>query len=104
MLESASDAKPSNYSRGDESARRLWLTQRTKANPWDQRTPNPEEESAGNTAKGDGQALQARTPDPAAPTLISQTDRLSLHPLGPQPIENPFASLIVNRLGLDTNT
>jgi hypothetical protein len=79
----------------------LWLTQRTKANPWDQRTPNPEEESAGNNAKSEGQAPQVPMREPAPPTLIGQTDRLSLHPLGPQPIENPFASLIVNRLGLD---
>lgn len=99
MLDPASDAKRSNYSREDDSTRRLWLTQRTKANPWDHRSSNPEEEAPNPTP---GQAPQGRKPEPAPPTLIGQTDRLSLNPIGPQPIENPFASLIVNRLGIDT--
>lgn len=99
MLEPTGDAKRSNYSREDDSARRLWLTQRTKANPWEHRSSNPEEEE---TRSPQVREIAGRKPEPAPLTLIAQTDRLSLQPLGPQPIENPFASLIVNRLGLDT--
>ena len=101
MLDPASDAKRSTYSREDDSTRRLWLTQRTKANPWDHRTPNPEEEAAGQP-QPQAPASPGRTPEPGPPTLIAQADRLSLNPVGPQPIDNPFASLIINRLGLDT--
>ena len=98
MLDSTGDAKRSNYSREDDSARRLWLTQRTKANPWDHRASNPEED---DTRSPQVREIAARAPEQAVPNLIAQTDRLSLEAGYNQPMENPFAKLILSRLNGD---
>ncbi len=93
MLDPSGDAKPANYSREDDSARRLWLTQRTKANPWDHRTDNPDGESAPAV-----QAASAIAPrEAAAPTLIPQQDQLQLEVRSAQQVENPFARLVLHR-------
>ena len=93
MLEPSGDAKHSTYSREDDSARRLWLTQRTKANPWEHRTPDAEDEQAA----GKLAAAAAKAPE-ALPTLIAQKDRLSLQVHEADVVENPFAKLVVHRI------
>lgn len=98
MLEPSGDAKRSAYSREDDSARRLWLTQRTKANPWEHRSKDPEDEEAQAPLVRE---IAARAPEKPARTTIGQTDRLKLDaPVGTQVVENPFAKLVLNRLQL----
>lgn len=92
MLEPSSDAKRSAYSREDDSARRLWLTQRTKVNPWEHRTPEGEDEQAQRPA------APASGGTGPLPTLIAQQDRLSLQAREAGRVENPFETLVVNRI------
>ncbi len=94
MLEPSGDTKRSAYSREDDSARRLWLTQRTKANPWDQRSNESEDEQPTSALVRE---IAARAPE-TLQTLIGQRDRLSLDAKGPQLVENPFAQLVLNRI------
>lgn len=92
MLDPANELSPRNYSREDESARRLWLTQRTKANPWTGRTPDEEED----------EDPEGRRRRPARPvfeqteTVIEQTDELALEASQP-PSLNPFDRLLIHR-------
>lgn len=96
MLEPSGDAKRSAYSREDDSARRLWLTQRTKANPWEHRTKDPEDDEAQAPLVRE---IAATAPEPPPRTTIGQTDRLKLEAsLGTQIVENPFAKLVLNRM------
>lgn len=94
MLDPSGDTKRSTYSREDDSARRLWLTQRTKANPWDHRSNDAEDEQPVSSLVRE---IAARAPE-ASKTLIHQRDRLSLDTQGPQLVENPFAKLVLNRI------
>lgn len=94
MLEPSGDAKRSAYSREDDSARRLWLTQRTKANPWEHRSNDAADEQPASSL---AREIAAHAPE-AVNTLISQRDRLSLEIQGPQLVENPFAKLVLNRI------
>ena len=94
MLDPSGDVKRSAYSREDDSARRLWLTQRTKANPWEHRSADAEEEQATSPLVRE---IAARAPE-APPTLISQQDQLSLQVHESELVENPFAKLVVHRI------
>jgi hypothetical protein len=77
-----------NYAKRDASAERLWLTQRTKANPWEHRASSEEDAPAGNQ----GQPAETQGRPPAAP-MIPQKDSLALE----APLENPFEVLIKHR-------
>ncbi|MEB3328870.1 MAG: hypothetical protein VKQ33_06525 [Candidatus Sericytochromatia bacterium] len=93
MLEPTNELSPRNYSREDESARRLWLTQRTKANPWEGRRPPDEEEERPDSEDGE---VPAAAPVPQ-PAVISQTDALRLERSSEGPAD-PFAALIIRRM------
>jgi hypothetical protein len=93
MLEPTNELTPRNYSREDESARRLWLTQRTKANPWEGRRP-PDEDNPG--AASEVREPASEVPETAA-AVIPQTDALLLE-ASKEALSDPFASLIVKRL------
>jgi hypothetical protein len=93
MLEPTNELTPRNYSREDESARRLWLTQRLKANPWEGRRP-PDEEEQRQGKPASALADQAEEP---GPSVIPQQDALLLE--GARGVDaNPFGTLIVRRL------
>jgi hypothetical protein len=93
MLEPTNELTPRNYSREDESARRLWLTQRTKANPWEGRRPPDEETPDAAPEVRDAVPVEAQ----AGVAVISQTDALLLE-ASKEALSDPFASLIVKRL------
>lgn len=95
MLDAAGDAKHANYSREDDSARRLWLTQRTRANPWEHRTPSGEDPDPRDALVREIAGRKPELPE----TMIGQADTLSLA-VNEAPPPNPFATLVVNRLGL----
>lgn len=80
-----------NYAKRDASAERLWLTQRTKANPWEHRTSTDEEEQPGKQGQGGPADAEAR-PQPGP--MISQEDTLKLDGSREAPLENPFEVLI----------
>lgn len=92
MLDRSQDIKQRNYSREDESARRLWLTQRLKANPWDGRTPREEDEEG----EPDGQRRQGQPEqqDRRQPSLIEQDDELALEGANDSPPPDPFGRLM----------
>ncbi|MEB3222289.1 MAG: hypothetical protein VKS61_09450 [Candidatus Sericytochromatia bacterium] len=93
MLDPANELSPRNYSREDESARRLWLTQRLKANPWEGRRP-PDEEDLPQGKPASAPVDQHEAP---GPTVIPQQDALLLE--GSKGGDtNPFGTLIVRRL------
>ncbi|MEB3284815.1 MAG: hypothetical protein VKN33_05970 [Candidatus Sericytochromatia bacterium] len=92
MLDRSQDAKQRNYSREDESARRLWLTQRLKANPWEGRAPRDDEEDG----EPDGRRRR-RAPEeyvPSHPALIEQEDELNLEGQADQLPPDPFGHLL----------
>lgn len=78
-----------NYAKRDASAERLWLTQRTKVNPWDHRTPS--DDDGGPADRGTGNPGKDHAP--AAP-MISQVDTLALDGNGEDPPPNPFEVLL----------
>lgn len=93
MPQPTGDAKGINYSQRDDRSRLLWNTQIGKANPWDHRGQNLDEE-------------EEVTPDPAEPaaaaapsTMIPQQDRLRLQ-RPDKDVENPFERLIEHQLHL----
>ncbi|MEB3196051.1 MAG: hypothetical protein VKP62_02505 [Candidatus Sericytochromatia bacterium] len=94
MLERANETSPRNYSRDDESARRLWLTQRLRANPWEGRKSKDEDDLA--RARGEVGPAEGR---PVA-AVIAQGDKLSLDAKG-ESTSDPFFALIERRLLTD---
>jgi hypothetical protein len=95
MLESLNESTGSNYAKRDGSADRLWLTQRTKVNPWDHRTPSDDaSEQPGEPSPNDDQMALAT---PLAP-MISQADTLRLETHRGDEVINPFERLIEHQL------
>jgi hypothetical protein len=92
VLDRSQDIKQRNYSREDESARRLWLTQRLKANPWEGRAPREEEDEGDN----EGERRQGRRDGQDQPqaTFIEQEDELSLERGSDTPPPDPFGRLM----------
>ena len=92
MPDPTNDSTGVNYARKDASAERLWLTQRTKANPWDHRAQSDEDD----VPQGKPQAGDAKPEAPShkAP-MISQEDTAAFQ--REAPLENPFESLIEHR-------
>jgi hypothetical protein len=93
MPDPTNESTRSGYAQQDAGARLLWQSQRSKANPWEHRgqqldqdelpspTPTPEQDVAGQSEP--------------EPTTIAQQDRLRLHRPN-QEVENPFESLIAH--------
>ena len=92
MLDRSQDIKQRNYAREDESARRLWLTQRLKANPWEGRASREEEDEG----EPDGQRRQGQSDgqEQPQPALIEQGDELSLERDVDTPPPDPFGRLM----------
>lgn len=96
MPDPTSESTRMNYAQQDASARRLWDTQRGKANPWEHRGRNLDGEDSPQTDVPSPEAPAAE----AAPTaMIAQQDRLRLHKPA-KDVENPFESLIEHQLHL----
>jgi hypothetical protein len=95
MLETLHDSTGTNYAKRDGSADRLWLTQRTKVNPWDRRATSDEQSARSDEpAPDEGQPAAAQ---PAAP-MISQADSLRLETGRAGAVSNPFERLIEHQL------
>jgi hypothetical protein len=95
MTDPTNESTRANYAQQDGSARRLWETQRRKANPWEHRG----QQLAGDEAEAASPDDPAGTASPEAEpdTLIPQQDRLRLHRPNQQ-VENPFERLIEHTL------
>jgi hypothetical protein len=95
MTDPMNESTRANYAQQDGSARRLWDTQRRKANPWEHRGQqlDGDEAQAPSTEEQGAQAKADAEPD----TLIPQQDRLRLHRPN-QEVENPFERLIEHTL------
>ncbi|MDB5099666.1 MAG: hypothetical protein JWM80_4087 [Cyanobacteria bacterium RYN_339] len=91
MPDLANESTGVNYAKKDASAERLWLTQRTKANPWDHRTESDDDAPADQQGQQDQAQAEGR---PAKGPMISQKDTLALEDSREAPLENPFEALI----------
>src|SRR4051794_11336868 len=91
MPDPTNDSTGVNYAKRDASAERLWLTQRTKANPWDHRAQSDEDAPEGKQGQEGAAQADGR---PLKPPMISQQDTLALDDSRDHPLENPFEVLI----------
>src|ERR1035437_2363339 len=97
MVDLTHESTPSGYARRDPSADLLWLTQRTKVNPWEGRASSEH----GPDSKNDpGERPSEATPALAVP-MIGQADTLRLESTQDQELLNPFEKLIEHQLQLD---
>ena len=92
MPDPAHESTGVNYAKKDASAERLWLTQRTKANPWDQQRASSDEDQPSGQPPADGSS-EANAGFIKTP-MISQQDTLALDASRETPLENPFEALI----------
>ena len=95
MLDPTGDTKRINYSRQDDSARRLWNTKIGEVNPWEHRGKALEDDRPEAPVPDAAEVAAGEAP----PTLIEQHDQLALH-RPPKTADNPFESLIEHRLHL----
>ena len=97
MLDPVNETTGAKLAKRDSSAGRLWTTQRTQVNPWDERAPSHEsaqerDEPKENSAQGVSPAL--------ATPMISQEDTLAIEGGREQEVFNPFERLIEHQLHL----
>lgn len=98
MPDPTGEARPINYSQEDRNARLLWKTQIPKANPWEHRQPQDQEDEAPPSKEAPAPAAE---PEVRRKT-ISQTDKLSLH--REEALENPFERLLEHRLHIELSS
>jgi len=91
MVDAVNESTSANYARRDAQADRLWLSQRTKVNPWGRQASEQ-----GDSEEREPDAEPEQKPaKPGTVTLIAQDDTLALHQSQPSTeVYNPFARLL----------